>query len=254
MGQRSGLARALPLIVALLAPACESTPVLVYHHVGVALDRPRYVTVEDFEAQLRHLDEAGYTPITVSRYEAILAGEAPAPRRPIVLTFDDGDHDFYRYAYPALRAHGFVATNFLISDVLRESDAERVVKPWPYLVWPEIREMQAYGIEFQSHTVHHPRLTDLSTEQIRFELEGSKLALEAKLGQPVVAIAYPFGVHSEEVRRLTREVGYRSGYSVGGGVNRDAERIRITIGSDHQLSAFVEVLEGTWWGESSGLR
>jgi peptidoglycan/xylan/chitin deacetylase (PgdA/CDA1 family) len=253
LGQRSGLARALPLIVALLAPACESTPVLVYHHVGVALDRPRYVTVEDFEAQLRHLDEAGYTPITVSRYEAILAGEAPAPRRPIVLTFDDGDHDFYRYAYPALRAHGFVATNFLISDVLRESDAERVVKPWPYLVWPEIREMQAYGIEFQSHTVHHPRLTDLSTEQIRFELEGSKLALEAKLGQrwsPSPTPSRPFGrgAAPDPRGRLPERLFGRWG------VNRDAERIRITIGSDHQLSAFVEVLEGTWWGESSGLR
>lgn len=245
---------ALPLIFALLGTACESTPVLVYHHVGLALDRPRYVTAEAFEAQLAYLEEADYTPITVSHYEAILAGDAPAPRRPIVLTFDDGDADFYRYAFPALRAHGYVATNFLISDVLRESDAERVLEPWPYLIWPEIREMQAHGIEFQSHTVHHPRLTKLSSDEIRFELEASKLALEAKLAHPVVAVAYPYGVHSQDVRRLTHEVGYRGGYSVGGGINRDAERIRISIGSDHRLPDFIDALEGTWWGESSGLR
>lgn len=227
---------------------------LVYHHVGVSLDRPRYVTIEAFLAQLDHLQDEGYTPITVSHYEAILAGEASAPRRPVVLTFDDGDHDFYRYAFPALRARGFVATNFLITGVLREDDAERVREPWPYLIWPEIREMQAAGIEFQSHTVHHPRLNDLSTEQIRFELEASKRELEAKLERPVVAIAYPYGVHSQEVRRLTREVGYQSGYSVGGGVNRDAERLRISIGSEHQLTDFIGALEGTWWGESSGSR
>lgn len=234
--------------------ACESTPVLLYHHVGVALDPPRYVTRPDFAAQLDYLAEEGYTPITVSRYEAILAGTAPAPSRPVVLTFDDGDQNFYEHAYPELRARGFTATNFLITQVLAETAEERVLEPWPYLIWPEIREMQAAGIEFQSHTVTHPALARIDPADARRELADSKAILEAKLGTEIVAVAFPYGNHSSEVRSLTREVGYTAGYSVGGGVNRREERIRTSIGSDHTLPRFIEALEGSWWGESAGLR
>jgi O-antigen biosynthesis protein len=240
------------LLLALVLTGCESTPVLLYHHVGSEISP--YVSTVAFGEQMQHLDDAGYTPITVSHFEAILAGERSAPARPIVITFDDGDQDFLDQAFPILEQHGFTATMFLISGVLSEDDASRVLEPWPYLTWPEVLRLEAAGIEMQSHTVTHPALAKIDAAEARREIFESKAALEARLKGSVTALAYPYGNHSIAVRGFADEAGYVGAYSVEGGINRDYDRIRISVGESRDLESFVEALEGTWWGESSGAR
>jgi peptidoglycan/xylan/chitin deacetylase (PgdA/CDA1 family) len=55
-----------------------------------------------------------------------------------------------------------------------------------------VRELQGAGIEFGSHTVHHPKLVDLAWPQIRAELQDSRAAIEQQLGVACRAFAYPY--------------------------------------------------------------
>ena len=94
--------------------------------------------------------------------------------------------------------------------------------PEPLLDVGAIRAMQAEGIEFQSHTTTHPRLTQLSPGVAREELCSSRVQLTELLGRPVRVVAYPYGDYNEAVMGLAREAGYQAATIVRRRINRDS--------------------------------
>jgi peptidoglycan/xylan/chitin deacetylase (PgdA/CDA1 family) len=63
-------------------------------------------------------------------------------------------------------------------------------------------------------------LETLEPDELRDELVGSRLDLEAQLGRPVRAIAYPVGRRPPAwVRRAVADAGYQVGLTNASGVN-----------------------------------
>lgn len=92
-----------------------------------------------------------------------------------------------------------------------------------FMTWDELREMRAAGMDIGSHSHTHRILSHLSLDEQTDELRGSKAILERELGEPIHSIAYPVGARdsfTNDTERLTREAGYRVGFSFIGGVNR----------------------------------
>jgi peptidoglycan/xylan/chitin deacetylase (PgdA/CDA1 family) len=81
------------------------------------------------------------------------------------------------------------------------------------LSWRQICEMSEEGIEFGSHTVSHPFLTNLTDSEMRNELLESKNTIERKLGKSVKCIAYPSGVYDQRVINSVKICGYQFGVS-----------------------------------------
>ena len=197
----------------------------------------------------------GFTPIAATELDAIELDGQPGPPRPIVLTFDAGYANFYRHAYPALRARGLPATMFLIAARVGEDEASRVRdERGDFLTWPEVRAMQADGIDFQSHSVSHRNLKHLSDDEVRAELQESRRQLEAGLGRPVTVLAYPFGGNSPHTQALVEDAGYRSAHSVMAGMGGDFARLRTSLGQRTSLDDLRAALRGSWFGETSDLR
>ena len=69
-------------------------------------------------------------------------------------------------------------------------------------------------MDVESHTRWHRVLQTLDDGLLRDELAGSKADLEAHLGRPVRAIAYPVGRRIAHVRRI-REAVIAAGYTLG---------------------------------------
>ncbi len=81
--------------------------------------------------------------------------------------------------------------------------------------WDQIREMSQNNlIEIGSHSVSHPRLTDVSPEEARTELRRSKERIEYELGKSISSFCYPDGFYSPEIIRLAQEAGYSSALAV----------------------------------------
>jgi peptidoglycan/xylan/chitin deacetylase (PgdA/CDA1 family) len=236
------------------AAACESTPVVLYHHVGEEADPPRWVSSELFAAQMDYLIDQGFTAVTASELDAIEDGDRPPPERAVVLTFDDGYRDFYVHAFPILRERGLSATMFLVAGWVGDSEATRKTDPVPYLIWPEVREMMGHGVEFQSHSLTHPRFDEITIDQARVELVESKRIIEEHTGAPVTVLAYPFGVSSGDVRALAAEVGYSSAHSVIRALDGRHNRLCSSVHHDTSVQRLAEMLGGSWWGQSSGVR
>ncbi len=190
-------------------------PILMYHHLQYLNPNADYVwrtlTVapDQFELQVAYLARQGFHTIYFSTLIAHLRWGAPLPSNPIILTFDDAWRDDYYVAYPILRKYGMVGTFFTPSNYMGCCSYT--------LTWPMVYEMSAAGMEFGSHSLEHPFLTQQNGYQIWHELVDSKWILERNLGKPVVVFAYPFGAYNEYIWRQVAAAGYGAGASVNAG-------------------------------------
>jgi peptidoglycan/xylan/chitin deacetylase (PgdA/CDA1 family) len=91
------------------------------------------------------------------------------------------------------------------------------------MTWDQVRALVKAGMDVESHGRRHRVLQTLDAAELEDELTGSRVELEAQIGRPVRAIAYPVGrpITSEErIRRALSAAGYRVGLSNKSGVNR----------------------------------
>ena len=109
--------------------------------------------------------------------------------------------------------------------------------------------MDASGVvSIESHTVTHGSLTDLTDDQIRYELTEAKHDIEQRLGKEVEFLAYPTGAYNLHIARLVKEAGYKGAFTVRyGNMDRAAnfyaiERVPIFHTSD-TFSSFLERLK-----------
>lgn len=201
-------------------PAPRTVPVLMYHRVceaSSAAMRKFTVTPLEFEAQLRWLARQGYTGLTVSDYVQRSQGRgAPLPKRPVLLTFDDGFADFGAQAAPLLQAHGLPATLYVVGGLvggtsrwLPGTDAEL-----PLHDWDALGQLQAAGIELGGHGMTHRALDGLSEAELAQEVGAPRQLMARHLGQAPDSFCYPFGFRSERVRRAVRAAGYQNACAV----------------------------------------
>ncbi|MGH8322353.1 MAG: polysaccharide deacetylase family protein [Steroidobacteraceae bacterium] len=88
--------------------------------------------------------------------------------------------------------------------------------------WAQVTEMAAAGIDFGSHTVTHPNLTQLADPDLEWELCESKRVLEDRLGRRVDTLAYPIGTPSAYDTRVVaaaKHAGFRLALSYVSGTN-----------------------------------
>jgi peptidoglycan/xylan/chitin deacetylase (PgdA/CDA1 family) len=102
----------------------------------------------------------------------------------VALTFDDGPSQWTASVLELLREHGARATFFVIGQRVRE-------RP------DELRRIASEGHEVDSHTLTHPRLTELQVEEVRKEVTAGVEAVEEVLGERPRFFRAP-GFHADE--------------------------------------------------------
>jgi peptidoglycan/xylan/chitin deacetylase (PgdA/CDA1 family) len=187
----------------------RSIPILTYHHVtpeDVPNFRKYVVTPRLFAAQIGWLARHGYTSVDLG---SVIGDRANLPRRPVVITFDDGYRECVENAVPILERWGFKAVFFLVAGLMGETSRWLELQ-LPLIDWPSARRLERAGFVCASHTLSHPRLTSASADACRRELQASRARLEDELGHSVLDFAYPFGAFDARVRAAVAEAGYRS--------------------------------------------
>lgn len=228
-------------------------PILMYHRVaseGAEAGARYRVTPDAFEEQLRYLRDGGFHSVTLDEWCAAVHARRPLPGRSVLLTFDDGFRDFATHAWPLLRRYGFLATVFLVADLIgrtNEWDAslDEVI---PLLGWEEIRRLQEEGVDFGSHSATHHPMTGLSHEDVVSEAARSRAILRRGLGRPVIAFAYPHGDTDRAVQHFVGASGYSVGLSTRSASSGFADPLlalpRIEVSGFDSLPDFIAKLVG----------
>lgn len=171
----------------------DGAVILLYHSVSENGDLPT-VRPDDFNRQLNYLKINKFNVIKLTDLFEYLANRRLLPPKTVCLTFDDGYEDNYSSVFPILKKHNFPATIFISTALIDKASVSSRGESFKYLNEPEIKAMSASGlVDFGSHSHNHWKLSGLSDDRARLELETSKNILEKLLNKKIVSLAYPVG-------------------------------------------------------------
>ncbi len=217
-------------------PHTGPVPILEWHVLGspeAGVPYPDlYVSRPDFSDQIDWLDRHGYQAVTLEQVEDAWWRGGTLPRRPVVLSFDDGYRPQFTFALPELRRHGWAG---VLNMKAEGSD----------LYPSNVEAMIAAGWELASHTIDHSDLSTLSGADLEREVAGSRRILRREYGVPVRSFCYPAGRYDEAAVAAVRAAGYTTattqvpGYATR---RRPLELARLEVLGSAGVSGMVDLL------------
>jgi peptidoglycan/xylan/chitin deacetylase (PgdA/CDA1 family) len=183
------------------AAAGPPVPILLYHHIAAApagVKSPAlWVSPGVFASQVRALRAAGYHAVTLGRLWDAWHGRGRLPRRPVVLTFDDGYADQVAAALPVLARARWPGVLNLALKFLPEMGGE-----------PAVRQLLDAGWELDSHSSSHEDLRTIGPVRVRRQVEGSRARIRELFGVTPRFFCYPFGHVNGAVAGAVKRAGY----------------------------------------------
>jgi peptidoglycan/xylan/chitin deacetylase (PgdA/CDA1 family) len=193
-----------------------------------------------FRRQVAALDRAGYEAVTMAEVWRHWHEGGPLPRRPVVLSFDDGYASQYRTAFAALRARRWPGVLNLTVNRLGARGG---------LTTTQVKAMLARGWEVGAHTNTHPDLRTVDAARLEQEVAGSKATLEGALGVSVDFFCYPFGRFDATVQEAVRRAGFKAATTTRRGLaapDDDPFALdRIIVTPNHSPRRLLRVLGAT---------
>ncbi len=210
------------------------------------------------------------------------SGEWKLPKKPLVITFDDGHKGNYSLLTVIRKLNipvtiflcaGIINTkrhfwftvkhqNYSFYDLKSMSNQNRLtaLKDAGYTTEMEYEDAQALNkkeivemaqwVSFQSHTLFHPFLPRCTTEEAEKEISGSKSLLEEEFGMNIYAFSYPNGDYSERDIDLCAKSGYRCAITLDSGYNSadtDIFRLkRLSVNDTDDINELAVKASGFW--------
>lgn len=235
---------------------------IMYHHFHPTRSDSSTITEERFREHLDALIRAGFETITEEDlYQFKTNPNYKLPKKPLLITFDDGYKSNYEIAYPILKEKGLRATIYVITSY-------RGKKPGynEHFSWEEAKEMYDSGvinIESHTHNLHYyetpgdrsrvAMLARLDGEdekayrsRILEDLKTSRDLIREHLGKEAIALAYPFGAYDQTVLDLAEQAGFKLHVMVRKGANvRDGKMLinRFTASGQYTGEQLVKLLK-----------
>ncbi len=189
-------------------------PILCYHQIRDwrAKDsksaKDYIIPTQAFTEQMQMLADSGYHTVLPDQVYAYLTTGAPLPKKPIMLTFDDGDLDQYETALPILEKHGFKGAFFIMTVAIGRRGKQ------PYMDKAQIKDLSDKGHTVGAHTWDHHNVKKYQGDDWKIQVEEPKAKLEAIIGKPVNYFAYPFGLWNKEALPEIQKRGYAAAFTL----------------------------------------
>lgn len=213
-------------------------PILMYHSMlppsvatGTYILSPAL-----FEQDLQYLQKEKYTTVTIETLLDYVNGRGTLPAKPIMLTFDDGYYNNYKYAFPLLKKYNMkmvLSPIGICTERFSTADADHIT--YSHVTWSELNEMLASGlVEVQNHTYNlhksgkgarlgSSKLRSESTadyqKMLRADLTKMQDLVFQHTGVRMTAFTYPFGAVSEAAGPVVRLMGFEATMTCNSHVN-----------------------------------
>lgn len=192
-------------------------PILMYHKIPkseISSAHRTFVIKENFEKHLQFFKRSGFTTLTfndLEKYRKNLIPFEKFPKKPLILTFDDGYKDNLQNASELLKKYNFKAQIFLLADsnVNTNHWDHSENEPAHDIISGEDRKLWLSSpFEIGSHGFSHKKITNMTTEEALVELSKSKDSLEKEFSTNVNTFAFTYGITNPKAANLAEEAGY----------------------------------------------
>jgi len=212
----------------------------MYHHFADEGAPGTTISAERFENQIKALSDAGYTAISFDELRDFVLNGATLPKRPLIITIDDGYRSVYETAYPILKKYDMKATVFIIGI----SHGKSVYKDTQYPIIPRFNDAEAIemvesGImTIQSHSYDMHQHEPYESGPFRvgvLQMEGESEAeyvesfttdyqravhqLEIISDKYPFVYSYPFGKYNDLCEELLKGMGVEVTLTIVEGIN-----------------------------------
>jgi peptidoglycan/xylan/chitin deacetylase (PgdA/CDA1 family) len=185
-----------------------SIPIIAYHKIS---NKQEFglttVSPSMFKKQVHIINESGFFPVT---FNDVLIGRN-LPKKPIIITFDDGYESVHEHALPIMLNHGFKGIVYIVTDYIGRCNTWEAVswqQKYTHLSAQQILDLHHQGFEIGSHGKSHQHLSVLPADKVLSEVRDSKKFLEDLIGQKIISFCYPYGRHTKRVKSLLGDAGY----------------------------------------------
>lgn len=201
-------------------------PVLMYHQV---LDLPsklgKYVvSPAELESDMKLLTDMGFETVTVNDLIDFCDGKRNLPKKPVMLTFDDGYETDYINVFPLLQKYNMKAVFSVVGSYAEKYSEPNIDKHinYAHLSWDEMREMSKSGLcEFQNHSYDMHSLngrrgalkkrgedSEHYLKVMEEDIKHSQTLFYDNLGFAPRCFTYPFGSENDALREIIASHGF----------------------------------------------
>lgn len=217
-------AAAIPALAITETPV--EVPILMYHSILEEENGSIYcLSADHFREDMVYLQTHGYTAVFVQDLINYDLCGAPLPKKPVVVTLDDGYLNGLTAVLPILEDTDMKATISVVGSYCDMSEAANDPNPaYAYLTWADVQALSDSGyVEIGSHTwdMHElkPRKgTQKRPEEgekayqtaLKSDLSSLQAALKERCGIIPTVFAYPYGCVSAESYEVLQELGFQA--------------------------------------------
>lgn len=222
------------------AETCDNIPIAMYHEVAEPEGpwKELYVEPDVFLEQMEWLQSEGFSTLSLKETAAHWRLHLSLPKKPVVLTFDDGYRSCYSFISPELAARDMTASFFIFPAKMDTANG---------LTGEMVAEMASDGMEIGAHSMTHINLVNLDEDAMDREIIRCRKEIENRTGIRPDFFCYPAGRYDDASLALTRTAGYLGAVTTAPGRADGSDFFllrRIRINNSDGLSGFIRKIQG----------
>lgn len=229
----------IALFTSLVAFATKSTqkevegitvPIIMYHGINQNASRlgTYVVSPETIENDLSFLKENGYETVVVGDLINYVYDDTPLPKKPVILSFDDGYYNNLVYLPDILKKYNAKATIAVVgefTDKFSKADSHNV--NYSHLTWEDLQDISKSGyFEITNHTynMHSTdgrigcfKMKNETDEQYKENLTADLMKMQDTLKEKANidcrVFTYPYGKICNSSVDIIKEMGFKASLS-----------------------------------------
>ena len=225
-----------PTVASVSGTTSVSVPVVMYHQITEKNNCGDYVlSLTDLRRDFQYFADNEITPISFRQLQEFTTNGTPLPKKPIIITFDDGCRSFLTKVVPLLEEYGYPANINIIGSLTRlYTENGDTNDSYAYLNESDIRELSENPlVEIGCHTYNLHNLSGrrgmskLTTETeeeyvdfIKADIEAFDSLYYSITGSRLSIFAYPYGIKNSILPQILQEMGYKILLTSGERINK----------------------------------
>lgn len=214
-------------------------PVLTFHRITSDKVKDEYypnnewvARISDFKEQMKYLHDNGYQTLSMDEFYDWYANGKKVGKKSVVLTFDDGDYEFYHLVAPVLKEYSFKATMFVIGewttdDTQPYTDTNTRVRLGYDLInkmktdYPDLNiqchsyALHKYATDVYGHSTSTQLIYTKTLEELENDFATAKEKFKEGTGEEFKYIAWPYGKYNDTAKQAFLNSGYRLAFRFG---------------------------------------
>lgn len=165
--------------------------IFVYHRFDDTRYKSADTTSKELIKQFEYFKNNGYAVVPIEKIIKRLKNNQDIPSNWVALTIDDAYKSFYKNGLKIFKKYNYPFSLFVYVEATNKKYGD-------YMTWEEIKEASKYGT-IGLHSYSHPRLQNLSKQEILEDTTKSYNLFVKKTGIKPTIYAYPYGEYNTKV-------------------------------------------------------